>query len=110
MTFRSRTPRRIIREISERYKPYIDLETDDGEELVEWKETALHKQIASSMTPGRNLQAVRELAGLSQAEFGRKIGASDKRVSDWENDRRGISKRVAKKVAALFHCPAGRLI
>ena len=37
-------------------------------------------------------------------------GVSAKRISDWENERRGVSKDFAKKLAKIFKVPAEKFI
>lgn len=40
------------------------------------------------MSIGKNIKALRESHGLTQAEFAKKIGVSDKAVSAWELEER----------------------
>lgn len=51
------------------------------------------------MSIGSNIRELREFHGLTQEEFGRIAGVSDKAVSTWENDikipRMGSLQRIA---------------
>ena len=97
--FKTRTPVRIINSIKKQYAAYID----DGDELVDYFETDLHKETAATMTPGKSLRTMREMCGWTLAETGKKIGVSPYRVSDYETGQRTVSKAMAKKLAGGFN-------
>jgi DNA-binding XRE family transcriptional regulator len=97
--FKPRTPARVIESIKKQFSAFID----DSEELVDWIETDLHKEISSGMTPGKSLRAYRQMCGWTLAETGKKIGVSPYRVSDYETGLRAISKKMAKKLAGIFN-------
>ena len=61
-------------------------------------------------TPGVFLRLLREAHDLSQAALGKKIDVSAKRVSDFENGQRGISKEIAKQLAQIFNVSPARFI
>lgn len=96
--FKPRTPARIINTIKKLYADYID----DGEELVDYFTTDLHKKVSATMTPAKALKTYREMCGWTLAETGTKIGVSPYRVSDFETGQRAISKAMAKKLADVF--------
>ena len=74
-------------------------------------ETDFHKKVEVRMTPGVWLRTGREAHGWSQARMALEIGGvSAKRISDWENERRGVSKDIAKKLAKIFKVPAEKFI
>jgi len=98
IAFKPRTPARVIRFVRQRFGQYIE----EHNKPVEYKKTALHKEISSSMTPGDYLHELRTAAGLTMAELGKKIGVSAPRISDFESSRRGIPKSAAKKFAEIF--------
>ena len=96
--FKSNTPARVINSIKKQYAAYID----DGDELVDYLKTDVHRETTATMTPEKNLRTLREMCGWTLAETGKKIGVSPYRVSDYETGQRAISKAVAKKLAKLF--------
>jgi plasmid maintenance system antidote protein VapI len=108
LTFKPRTPQRIIHEIQNRYSHYVVL--PDNEEYVEWEKTDLARELDKEMTPGVLLRLLREAHDVSQAALGEKINVSAKRVSDFENGQRGISKDIAKQLALIFNVSAARFI
>ena len=96
--FKPRTPARVINSIKKQYSNYID----DSDDLVDYFETDVHKEVAAKMTPGKSLRTLREMCGWTLAETGKKIGVSAYRVSDFETGQRAISKAMAKKLAEVF--------
>lgn len=90
--------------------------SDQGqsEAPIEFRKTEIYREIEKTMTPGKWMRTLREVHGLSQSEFGAKVGAGKpiraSRISDWENDFRAISKPVAKRLAAFFGVSADRFI
>ena len=99
--FKPRTPMRVIHAVKKQFSNYI-IDNDD-EEYVNYADTDLHKEIAAEMTPSKTLRNLREMAGWTLAETGKKIGVSPYRVSDYETNQRAISKEMAKKIGKIFH-------
>jgi DNA-binding transcriptional regulator YiaG len=108
LRFKPRTPRRIIDRARKQFSVY--LEKDEDDQLVDWFKTDLHKEIAKEMTPGMLLKIIREAQNISQSELGTLIGVSSRRVSDYENGHREISKDIAKKLSKIFNFNASRFI
>ncbi len=105
--FKPGTPARVLRDVRAQYGIWL-VETDP---LEEYSETELSKQMETSMTPGIWLETLRETHGWTQARLAAELGGvSPKRVSDWENGRRAVSKDISKKLAHLFRVPADRFI
>ena len=91
----------------------------EDEEYIDIRETEFYKEMSASMIPGDSIRVYRENAGLSQAEFGKKLGEileaksgklSKQYISDLEHGRREISKGMAKKLSALFKVPVSRFL
>ncbi len=99
--FRKATPPRVLRDVYRRYSRYIV--QGDENELVEWKKTDLHREIAAKITPADYLRNLRQAAGWSLRELGEKIGVTAQRIYDFENGHRGISKAIAKQLGELFN-------
>src|SRR5690554_1566712 len=101
------TPAYILKDVRTRYKNYIvEVKAKDDDEYVDFFETDFAKEMEAQMTPGLYLSDLRDVHGWSQAELAAKVGGvSAKRISDWENGRRAISKDYAKKLGKLFNFP-----
>src|SRR5690606_20981792 len=104
------TPARILKEVRTRYKNYIVEAKADDDEYVDFFETDFAKEMEAKMTPAIYLSDLRDVHGWTQAHLGDLIGVSAKRISDWENGRRAISKDYAKKLGKLFNFPADKFI
>ena len=98
LTFRKNTPARVLREVRTRYAQYID----ESEDVVEYGNTELHKQISSSMPPGLKLRELRIVTGRTLQALADEIGVTAQRVHAYEAGTYGISKTVAKKLATIF--------
>jgi ribosome-binding protein aMBF1 (putative translation factor) len=109
LRFLPSTPKRILRDAKSRYKPFVvEVEEDP---LEDYFGSDFHKMVEARMTPALRLKTAREAMGWSQAKLAQEInGVSPKRISDWENGRREISKEFAKKLAKIFKVPAERFI
>ena len=55
------------------------------------------------MSIGKNIRFLRERAGLSQNDFAKMIGVSDKAVSTWENETRTPRMGAIQKIADFFN-------
>ncbi len=91
-------------------KGYV-VDIDNDNEYVEITETDLYKETKASVTPGDSIKIYRENFGFSQAKLGEMLGGLSRyKISDMENNRRGISKNIAKKLATIFKVPVDRFI
>ena len=57
-----------------------------------------------------NIKALREQHNMTQAEFGKIAGVSDKAVSTWENGTAEPRMGAIQKIADYFHIPKSVLI
>jgi DNA-binding XRE family transcriptional regulator len=99
LRFRPRTPARIINHIEREYRDYLI--SDD--ELIIWDETELARKIDARMTPGKYLRHLRDAQGLTQQDIAVKTDHRPTYISDMENDRRPISRMMARKLATIFN-------
>jgi DNA-binding XRE family transcriptional regulator len=60
--------------------------------LVDITRTEWYHKMKDKMTPGKRILVYRDIMGLTQKQLGKKLGENRKKISDYENDRRGISK------------------
>ena len=63
--------------------------------------------VTPEWTFGDRVRRIRRTAGLSQAEFARRIGVGDRSLSQWESDRNrpGDIVRVAVAIYREFQVP-----
>jgi len=104
--FVSSVPSAIVQRIAHDFSEWIDF-IDDDETYMEWGVSELHKKISSQLTPGMTLATMRDAHGITQLELSQKLNneVSPKRISDWENGHRAISKEWAKKLSYEFKIP-----
>lgn len=108
--FRADIPAALLDGFRAQYAEWI-LPASEDEVLVDWASTGLSQQIASRMTAGACLNALREAHGWTQRHLGTLLGGvSPARISDWEHDRRALSKDVAKQLSGLFGVPVERFL
>ncbi|MBK8803174.1 MAG: helix-turn-helix transcriptional regulator [Fibrobacteres bacterium] len=75
----------------------------EDDEWVDPFQTHQWKEFEASQTPGSWLSGLREAHGWTQRELGEHLGGvSPARISDWEHDRRAVSKAQAKILSQLF--------
>lgn len=83
----------------------------DDEEYVNLMETDWYRGMKAKRTPGKAMRIYRENFEYSQTKLGEMLGGlSRQNVSGMENDRRGISKDMAKKLSQIFKVPVSRFI
>ena len=82
----------------------------DRDDMVNAMEMDWFKELESEDTPGKNLRFYRKLVGMTQPELAKKLGTSKQFISDMENDRKPISRKTAKELAALFDVSVARFI
>lgn len=63
-----------------------------------------------SRTVGLKIRALRELNGLTQAEFANRIGSPAITVRQWEAGKRQPKLQMICKVANAFHVPLSTLL
>jgi DNA-binding transcriptional regulator YiaG len=98
ISFKSRTPARVLNSIRKQYAEYID----DDDELIDITTTDWYKKMKTEMTPGKTLKTLREMKNLTQAKLGGLVDIPTARISDFETGQRAISKEAAKKLAKVF--------
>lgn len=97
-------PPQVLQVLQSTWSNELVLEADD--DYVEYSKTEFSKQNRKKMTPGIKVRASRELNGWTQSELGKELGGlSIQNVSDIENGRRAISKKIAEKLSDVFKLP-----
>ena len=74
-------------------------------EDMEW-----YKEEAAKGTPGRTLRFYRKLKGLTQSELAGMLETTAQTINDFENDRKPISRMMAKRLSKVFYISASRFI
>ena len=100
---RGEIPAELLDYIKEKMEFTVDIDDDDGDEYVNITETNWYEDRKANRTPGQAIRVYRDNFGDSQAKLGEMLGGlSRQKVSDMENNRRGISKEIAKKLSTIF--------
>ena len=75
-----------------------ETEPDDmmNVEDMEW-----YKEEAAKDTPGKTLRFYRKLKGMTQPELAAVLGTTKQFISNLENDRKPISRIMAKKLSEI---------
>lgn len=96
-------PKRILNALRKEYGEQLIL-TDDESESIDARDLPwFHEE---SIKPNESIRILREARQWTQRELGEKLGGvSARNVSAMENNHRGISKEIAKKLARIFDSP-----
>ena len=101
-------PVKLIQSLVSEYGPdNVKIEEDDmmNVEDMEW-----YREESAKDTPGRALRFYRRLKGMTQLELAAVLGTTKQFISNLENDRKPISRMMAKKLSEIFDVPASRFI
>jgi ribosome-binding protein aMBF1 (putative translation factor) len=79
-----------------------DFEVKDDGSIVPWRET-VQDLIEKYTEAGVALKGARAKAGLSQNEVAEKLQITQSHISDMENGRRPIGKKMAKRLAEALN-------
>lgn len=106
LRLKTHAPESIVADIFKRWGQWIEFGPVDNE-WVSLASDAGFKKFLQEQTPGAWLAGLRGAHGLTQKELGEKLGnVTPARISDWEHDRRAISKTIAKQLASIFRVNA----
>ncbi|GAH09548.1 unnamed protein product, partial [marine sediment metagenome] len=61
-------------------------------------------------TPGYYLRVYRTRADLTQAKLADKVGVLQHHLSEMENNKRAIGKKMAQKIAGVLHMDYRKLL
>ena len=79
-----------------------DFEVQEDASLIPWRET-VQDLIEKYTEAGVALKGARAKAGLSQNELAEKLKIPQSHISDMENGRRPIGKKMAKRLAETLN-------
>ena len=101
-------PRKLIQSLVSEYgADNVKIEEDD---MVNVEDMEWYKEEAAKDTPGRTLRFYRKLKGMTQPELATMLGTTKQFISNLENDRKPISRMMAKKLSEIYNVPASRFI
>jgi DNA-binding XRE family transcriptional regulator len=107
---KGKIPSKLITLLKNEYGRKVKL-IDDNEEKVDVFETDWYKDIKKKLTPGQNVQIYRKNNKMTQTDLGKLLGGMPKQhISNIENDTRPISKKIAIKLAEVFHVSVDKFI
>ena len=95
-------PAPLLRAIRELYKPENVIVEDD--ELINPAEIPELIEARRNTSPGEAIYLNRDMRGWSQVELAKKLGVAVTVVSNMENNRRAVSRKMAKKLGEAFGC------
>ena len=80
------------------------------DDMINVEDMEWYKEEAAKDTPGRTLRFYRKLKGMTQPELAAVLGTTKQFISNLENDRKPISRIMAKKLSEIYNVPASRFI
>ena len=88
----------------------IDKKQISLDDMLNVEDMQWYKEEAAKDTPGRALRFYRKLRGMTQPELAAVLGTTKQFISNLENDRKPISRMMAKKLSEIFCVTASRFI
>jgi len=101
---------KLLKVLQSHFGEKLKIRDDSGNNLVNIFETPWYRKHKTSMTPGKYLKIYRANLKWTQIQVGSKLKVPKQYVSDMENDRRSISKKIAKALSKLFDAPLEHFI
>ncbi|MCL2283825.1 MAG: helix-turn-helix domain-containing protein [Fibromonadales bacterium] len=91
--------RRLFPELIEEFN--ADKVADDiATDIRDWD---WFKEKTANITPGKNLRTVREMRSMKQKELADKLGIKARQISDMENGRAPIGKKMAMRLGKTLN-------
>ena len=98
-------PKYLLKQLEDKYGKRFKVLKEDENEWVDITETEWYQNMKEKMTPGKTIRVYRDNMGLTQEQLGEELGKSRRKISDYENGHRGISKKFALELSAFFKVP-----
>lgn len=80
------------------------------EDSLEVKKTQWYKDLKKQISPADNLKIYRQNKGLSQGKLAVILGILPSNISEMERGKRGISKKIAKKLSLTLETSLEKFI
>jgi DNA-binding XRE family transcriptional regulator len=106
-TITGKIPAKMLNYLRKEYGKALQIK---DEKSIVIKNSDWFKKLKQQVQPGDAVRVYRTNCGWTQETLGKKIGVSKYRVSDLENNRRAVSKELAKRLAKLFDAPLERFV
>ena len=74
----------------------------NDEDLIDVSESNWYKKMSSTVKPGDSLRSLRTMRKMKQTELAKKIGVEPRQISDIENGRAPIGKKMAMKISKVL--------
>ena len=102
----------LLEELRKRYGKGFHIDKEEKIDSVSLKDSEWFQDVRKRLTPGNSLRLYRKNGGLTQGELAKKLGPGlqKQHISNMEVGLRGISKALAKKLAAFFSTSVERFI
>lgn len=88
----------------------IDKKQISLDDMLNVEDMQWYKEEAAKDTPGRALRFYRKLKGMTQLELAEMLGTTKQFISNLENDRKPISRMMAKKLSEIYNVSVSRFI
>lgn len=82
-------------------KALVELGFKDVSDSVPWREA--FPEYSDDRSPGVCLAGARRKEGLTQKELAKRLGVSQSNISEMENGKRPIGKKMAKRIAEIIN-------
>lgn len=92
---------RVIEAVRKVY-PQIQVEDDDGDELIDITKTDWFRKMEANHHPGITIRVYRGNRGWTLAELAEKTGIAESHLSAMENRKRGVGKVTATRLGKAF--------
>jgi len=76
---------------------------DGDEELIEVTKSDWFRETEAKTTPGESLRSLRSMRNMRQGVLAKKIGVSPQQISDMENGRASIGKKMAMRIGEALN-------
>lgn len=104
---KGKIPQKLMKCLKNLYADKLKVMNDERVDLFE---TSLYKTVKKEMHPGVYVKVYRQNKSWTQNELGSKVGVSKAYISDIENNRRAVSKKMASQFAKLFDIDVSRFV
>lgn len=78
----------------------LKVKVEEEDEFIPWRQ--MFPELKDEDMPGLHLQAARHHFGLTQAALSQKTGIPQRHISEMENGKRSIGKKIAKVLAKIL--------
>ncbi len=108
---RGAIPSRLLSVLKDEYGKKVKLFEDAEDEKVDIFTTDWYRKTKAELTPGFSMKVYRQNWKMTQTELGKKLGGVPKQhISNMENGKRSISKKMAICLSKIFKVSVERFV